>query len=76
MSHGHNGEHVVAIRAIVPFEREREPTRYHWNVDVSGSEDHKCRSPLPMRADSPAFPQLATTLRGQRFTENDHVIIK
>ena len=28
-----------------------------------------------MRADSPAFPQLATTLRGQRFTENDHVII-
>ena len=35
-----------------------------------------CRSPLPMRADSPAFPQLATTLRGQRFTENDHVIIK
>ena len=28
-----------------------------------------------MRADSPAFPRLATTLRGQRFTENDHVII-
>ena len=28
-----------------------------------------------MRADSPAFPQLATTLSGQRFTENDHVII-
>ena len=58
MSHGHNGEHVVAIRAIVPFEREREPTRYHWNVDTSGSEDHKCRRTSP---DAGGFAHVPTT---------------